>query len=270
MAATKFMGLPNWATPALAFNNTTSLPLLLIQSLEATGILETIIREGDSSSDAVARAQSYFLINSLVNNSLTFALGPRLLKPGDEDAPDKDDESNDGSEDEEDEQDQADGNHDLIDEETTLLPSHQVHSANKYGKKAYWKGRKHWDNLPSWAQSILDVAWQFANAPLLGALIGAFIGLIPALHRLFFNDMNEGGYFHAWLTTSIKNIGDLFASLQIIVVGVKLSQSLRNMKKGEESGAFSKTGFFFITFVRFFIWPAYVSPPRILFAANNL
>jgi hypothetical protein len=68
--------------------------------------------------------------------------------------------------------------------------------------------------------------------------------------------MSEGGYFNAWLMNSIKNIGDLFASLQIIVVGVKLSQSLRNMKRGEESGPFSWKGFSFITAVRFFIWPA--------------
>jgi predicted permease len=251
------MKLPTWATPALAFNNTTSLPLLLIQSLEATGILDMILRDGDSASSAVSRAESYFLINSMVNNSLTFALGPRLLRPGDEDAPDKEENEQNEDSDEEEEQEQPE-DRDMIDEETTLLPQHHVRKANSFGLRAYKAGQKHLERLPPWAQSSLDIAFQFANAPLIGAAIGAFIGLIPPLHRLFFNEISEGGYLNAWLTTSIKNIGDLFASLQIIVVGVKLSQSLRNMKRGEESGPFSWTSFIFITCVRFIIWPAYV------------
>jgi hypothetical protein len=77
--------LPAWATPALAFNNTTSRPLLLIQSLDATGILNSILT-GDSNSTAIDKAKSHFLVNSMVSNSLTFALSPRLLRPHDEDA----------------------------------------------------------------------------------------------------------------------------------------------------------------------------------------
>jgi predicted permease len=195
----------------------------------------------------------------MVSNSLTFALGPKLLKPGDEDAPDED--SEDEEEDEQEpsdaqDQEQENGNHNVIDEETTLLPRHHVvRHVNRWGLAGYKKGQRRWKNLPTWAQDILDITWQFANAPLIGALVGAVIGLTPALHRLFFNEFNKGGYFNAWLTSSIKNIGDLFASLQIIVVGVKLSQSLRKMKRGEESGPFSWTSFIFITFVRFVLWP---------------
>jgi auxin efflux carrier family protein len=200
----------------------------------------------------------------MVSNSLTFALGPRLLRPGDEDAPDDEEEGEDGgdehSQDNEEEGENGDAEQalqpgEVINEETSLLPERLVRKTNRVTRKGYKKGHRRWDGLPHWAQETLDIAYQFANAPLLGALAGAFIGLIPALHRLFFNEFNEGGYLNAWLTTSIKNIGDLFASLQIIVVGVKLSQSLLKMKRGEESGPFSWTSFLFITAVRFVIWP---------------
>lgn len=78
--ATRLFKLPSWVTPALCFNNTTSLPLLLIESLETTGILDKLIMgDSDSSSAALLRAKSYLLVNSVVGNSLTFALGPKLL-----------------------------------------------------------------------------------------------------------------------------------------------------------------------------------------------
>lgn len=252
--------LPSWSTPALAFNNTTSLPLLLIQSLEATGILDTILTDGDSTSNAISRAESYFLINAMVNNSLTFALGPRLLGKGGSDtgeggdADGEDDQGGDANG-----QSQADEAPDVIDEESSLLPHHHVIKVNHAGHDLFSRAHPQWERLPPWAQKVLDITYQFANAPLIGAAIGAIIGLTPALHRLFFNEFNKGGYFNAWLTSSIKNIGDLFASLQIIVVGVKLSKSLRRMKRGEESGPFSWKGFIFISFVRFILWPAYVA-----------
>ncbi|KAK5002797.1 hypothetical protein LTR39_006596, partial [Cryomyces antarcticus] len=90
LVVTRIFKLPAWVTPAIAFNNTTSLPLLLVQSLDATGILGTLLMSSsDSSSDAVARAKSYFLVNAMVGNSLTFALGPKLLNGQEEDAPDQ-------------------------------------------------------------------------------------------------------------------------------------------------------------------------------------
>lgn len=54
IVVTRVLKLPNWTTPALAFNNTTSLPLLLVQSLQSTGVLDSLLMgDGDSSSDAV-------------------------------------------------------------------------------------------------------------------------------------------------------------------------------------------------------------------------
>lgn len=77
---------PAWAIPAICFNNTTALPLLLIQSLESSGILSDLAMNGHDANSAIAsRAKSYFLVSSMIGNSLTFALGPRLLD--DEHAP---------------------------------------------------------------------------------------------------------------------------------------------------------------------------------------
>ncbi|KAF2125975.1 hypothetical protein P153DRAFT_346728 [Dothidotthia symphoricarpi CBS 119687] len=263
---TRMFKLPAWVTPALAFNNTTSLPLLLIQSLKQTQILDAILVGDDTAANALERAESYFLVNAMVSNSLTFALGPRLLRPGDEDAPENDKDDNQTDEDEQEAEEDGEsgdmerGPDGLIHEETSLLPQRIVRRTNSAGKKGYFKTRDWYNNLPAWAQDTLDVAWQFANAPLLGAIVGAIIGLTPALHHLFFNPSNEGGYFNAWLTTAIKNIGELFASLQIIVVGVKLSQSMLKMKRGEDSGEVSKKCLAFVTLIRFFVWPALSIP----------
>jgi len=234
---------------------------LLIESLKQTQILNAILVNGDTASAAFDRAESYFLVNAMISNSLTFALGPRLLKPGDEDAPDS------GSEDEqENEDDRGEGNGNgngdiergpdgLVNEHTSLLPSRTIKPANRIEKKGYLKTRNWFNSLGPKTQESIDIAWQFANAPLLGAIVGAIIGLTPALHTLFFSDSNKGGYLNASLTTAIKNIGNLFASTQIIVVGVKLSQSLLRMKRGEDSGEVSKPSLALVTFIRFFVWP---------------
>jgi hypothetical protein len=86
-------------------------------------------------------------------------------------------------------------------------------------------------------QKSLGFVGSFLNAPVIGAIIGANIGLAPPLHRAFFNELSEGGIFKAWLTVSVKNVGDLFTALQLVAVGAKLSSCLLKMKKGEASGS---------------------------------
>ncbi|KAI8942269.1 hypothetical protein NX059_000348 [Plenodomus lindquistii] len=272
---TRVFKLPAWVTPAIAFNNTTSLPLLLIQSLKQTQILDAILVGGESGSAAMDRAESFFLINAMVSNSLTFALGPRLLKPGDEDAPDNEDDKEENDTQDAEEADRNGENGDIergpdgiINEQTSLLPQRVVRPTNKLEQKGYLKTKGWYNGLSPWLQETLDVAWQFANAPLMGAIVGAMIGLTPALHKLFFSPSNEGGYLNAWLTTSIKNIGDLFASMQIIVVGVKLSQSMLKMKRGEDSGQVNKGSLAIVTFIRFIVWPL-ISIPLIWAMASK-
>lgn len=280
---TRCLRLPSWVTPAICFNNTTSLPLLLIQSLDATGVLSTLLMsDSDTTSEAITRGKSYFLVCSIVSNSLTFALGPKLL--GGEDAPDEDEDEEDkkhgmnGGSVEDAEQGQiqptwlangspdytAKGNangsasqHDGEEatEETSLLPDLVVRHADAAGHEVYIEGKKGWDKLPRWAQGFLEFMYAFANGPLIGAVIGAIIGLEPSLHRAFFSDQQDGGIFTAWLTSSLNNVGELFASLQVVVVGVKLSSSLRKMKKGEDSGTVPWLPMCLVLGIRFIIWP---------------
>ena len=266
---TRIFKLPSWITPALCFNNTTALPLLLIQSLQSTGILDKILMsDTDTSSAALARANSYFLVNAIVGNSLTFALGPKLLDG--EESPEEEEEdkktagdserSENGPQDAE-QCNQPNGhgedhpNDEDPTEETSLLPEPVVRRGEEAGRSGYRQGKKGWDQLPQWVQKLLDFMYAFLNAPLIGAIIGAIIGLIPPLHKAFFSEPQEGGIFTAWLTSSVKNIGQLFAALQVVGVGVKLSSSLRKMKKGEDSGTVPWLPMTFVLFIRFIVWP---------------
>ncbi|KAL2188114.1 hypothetical protein L209DRAFT_778034 [Thermothelomyces heterothallicus CBS 203.75] len=57
-----------------------------------------------------------------------------------------------------------------------------------------------------WCLFILD----FFSVPLLHAIVGAVVGLIPPFHRSFFNSSGGGGIFTTWLTSALKSIGGLF------------------------------------------------------------
>ena len=228
----------------------------------------------DTVNAALMRAQSYFLVNAMIGDTLTFAMGPKLLDG--EHAPDKN-----GGEDDEDQHSPAErplfprepeerngngtaspGRHESRqenqepDEQTSLLPSF-VRSGELAAKRyGYDKGGKAWEKFPPWLQSFFQFSYAFLHAPLIGATTGAIIGLVPPFHKAFFGDPENGGIFTAWLTDSVKNIGDLFASLQVVVVGVKLSSSLRKMKRGEHSGTVPWIPVVFVTVMRFIVWPA--------------
>ena len=243
--------------------DTTSLPLLLVQALDATKLLDSI----DHTGGAVERAKSYFLVNSMVGNSFTFALGPKLLSGFEEDAPEDHDKDNDAEDEDsqiEDQREEAESNN----EETSLLPNRVVRGATKAQYRTYKKGLHQWRRLPRWATTTLDIVYQFLNPAVVGAILGATVGLVPALHRLFFNSQENGGYLNAWLTSALQNLGDLFAALQVVVVGVKLSTSLVRMRKGEPNGRVSLASFTLVTATRFFILPA-ISIPVIYYLATR-
>lgn len=224
----------------------------------------------DTSAAALSRAKSYFLVSAMVGNCLTFALGPKLLD--DEETPDKADSKqkesanhrqNNGhvENDEEranpvnDEGRTAEEEEELENESTSLLPQSVARRADRVRDAAEGLEERNWKKLPPFAQEVLSFCGQFLNAPLIGAAIGALLGLIPPLHKAFFDDPSEGGFFKAWLTNSVKNVGDLFATLQLVVVGAKLSVSLLKMKKGENSGAVPLIPVATIFFIRFILWP---------------
>ena len=276
---TRVFKLPSWVTPAISFNNTTALPLLLIESLSSTGILDDLLAfDTDTTSAALMRAKSYFLVNAIIGDSLTFAMGPKLLDG--EEAPDKKVDENQNKPDdgpasgtlfprgaennaeegnrhtEFNQQEDRNEDNEQANEQTSLLPGPVVCArlaAERYG---YDAGKKQFEKFPAWMQSFLHFSYAFLHAPLIGAVTGAILGLVPPLHKAFFGNPESGGIFTAWLTDSVKQIGGLFAAMQVVVVGVKLSSSMRKMKRGEDSGTVPWVPLVFVTIMRFIVWPA--------------
>jgi predicted permease len=253
--------LPDWTVVAICFNNTTSFPLLLIQTLETTGILENLLKSSsDSASAAVERAYSFLLINSLICNVLTFTLGPKLIGGDNDNQDEEEDDSthepgstNGAAENSNSEQNgQAQEN---SNETTSLLPKHVLRARDAIGKHGYKHGKKGWDRMSPWAQNVLQFFYAFFTPAMAGGVLGAIVGLVPPFHKAFFGEANEGGFLNAWLTTSIKNLGDLFAALQVVVAGVKLSSCLRKMRRGEQAGHIPWPGATMVLVIRFIIWP---------------
>ena len=278
IAAHLFLGMPDWITAAIMFNNTTSYPLLLIQSLDETGILSNLIVTDETTRDAIERAKSYFLVFATVSSCLTFAVGPRLIDT--EHAPDLPDDKEE-LEDEDNEDDATEtGTRTNADaelsptEETQLFPSQLRRTsvapvsffpsrprefsstAIVYDRRPSVVSKRRWLELSDRTRWWLLFLFDFVNAPLIGALMGVIIGLVPALHRAFFSDTADGGIFSAWLTASLKNVGSVFIPLPVIIAGVSLYTSMKRVKN--EEGGHSGTPWLttiFVLVTRFVIWP---------------
>ncbi|KAH8650589.1 auxin efflux carrier [Tricladium varicosporioides] len=295
VAAHWLLGMPDWITAAIMFNNTTSYPLLLIQSLDATGILSNLIITDETTRAAIERAKSYFLVFATVSSCLTFAIGPRLMDT--EFAPelpnDKDDVDDEGAESDPEER----GGYDADDDRpvsptdrTRLLapsspygplsrtasvgsmsffPSRNRHShpptpvrrasitAVVYDRRPSVIPKRKWNRISDRTRWWLLFFYDFLNAPLLGAVLGAIIGLVPFLHKSFFASTYEGGIFSAWLTASLTNIGGLFVPLPVVVAGVSLYTSVRRAKTethSQHGGTPWLTTTFVLT-IRFVVWP---------------
>ncbi|RDI80731.1 hypothetical protein Vi05172_g9326 [Venturia inaequalis] len=263
-------GFPDWTTAAVMFNNTASYPLLLIQSLDQTGLLSGLIVTDETTRQALERAKSYFLVFSTISSCLTFAVGPRLIDT--EHAPEsRDEEHEDALEDDDNSEEEPEAN-----ESTGLLNVQAIEDRYRRVSVSFFPSRpqaeiqgkvpnrrpslvtkSRWHKLSPrtrwWLLFLLD----FLNAPLIGALIGAFIGLIPALHIAFFADTQDGGVFTAWLTSSLQTIAQLFVPLPVLVAGVSLFTSIKQARH-QESTAQNSTPWLttlFILVVRFALWP---------------
>ncbi|RYP32914.1 hypothetical protein DL767_005004 [Monosporascus sp. MG133] len=279
--------LPKWVVTVTSFNNTESLPLLLLQSLSTTGVLASLVGSGGED-DGIERARSYFLACSVVTNTITFGRGPQILttsphdstimkafrwitgrpKPSDQDEP-EDSENQRTQVDGQDGEHSGDGDESgEPDEQTSLLPGRVRRTGRKVRDGVSSRFGQWFDAAPKPVQKTLEALHTFINPPLVGAFIGVVIGITPPLQRLFFNDMDNGGYFNAWLTKALKNVGELFIALQVVVVGVKLSLSLRMWKKGEEAGSIPLGTLVCVVVVRFILWPA-ISIPLIWALASR-
>ncbi|KAI9373524.1 hypothetical protein BJX61DRAFT_378531 [Aspergillus egyptiacus] len=270
--ASKLLRLPDWVTPTCAFNNTTSLPLLLLQSLQSVGSLKIIVRDGDSVSEAVARAQSYFLLCGVISKTIGYAVGPMMLTSQDDgggggagEASDTgseaDVEANVGRVTEPESYPDENGHEPRPAESMPLLRGRHAKPRESFSAK-----------MRRWRKKVVyvfprrikhDAPTPFdnpaADVAILCTIIGAVLGLVPPLHRAFFNDYEDGGIFNAWLTSSIKNTGKLFTTLQVIFVGCELGVSFERMGRGGSGGRASNPGvkaILTIFFIRLVLWPA--------------
>lgn len=197
--------------------------------------------------DAIERAQSYFLVCAVVSKTIGYVVGPKMLNEKDSDAYlEAGDEP-----DEPDSQEQ-------VNEETSLLPERAQIARHEVGNRM-----KHWGGyissfFPTGVKKELMAPFESpsADVTILCALIGAAIGLVPPLHKAFFNHYMEGGVLNAWLTSSVKNIGMLFTTLQIFIVGCKLGVSFERMRASGDSGKIPVMAIVVIFLIRLVIWPA--------------
>ncbi|KAL2428723.1 hypothetical protein ABEF95_005562 [Exophiala dermatitidis] len=281
-----WLGMPDWTTVALMFNNTTSYPLLLIAALDETGILRSLIVTDETTGAAVERAKSYFLVFATISSCLTFAVGPRLIDSEHPPEPDDDDEDDEkeidaaagenvninGDVDDDDTGDNVGHRQQSVDELTTLLdrdsqrrpsiitfgqpnsffPSVRKPSIQSDRRRASILSatelvqtrrrpsvvpRRQWVRFGPTAKWWLLFISDFFNAPLLGAILGTIIGLMTPLHRAFFNETEQGGIFTAWLTSSLDNIGGLFVPLPVLVAGVSLYTSMKEVQRRRKENA---------------------------------
>ncbi|KAL1987565.1 hypothetical protein VTN96DRAFT_3165 [Rasamsonia emersonii] len=258
---TKLLKLPPWVTPACAFNNTTSLPLLLLHSLKSTGSLDIITPEGQSTQEAIDRAQSYFLVCAVTTKTISYAVGPRMLRDiEDEDQRDQgQDERRDEGRDGEQQQQQPPQRRpteEEIDEQTSLLPGPAQKLRHQVGSPIKRAARYVYSFFPERVkQELTSVDTGFVDVAMVCTITGVILGLVPKLHRAFFNPNDEGGIFNAWLTSSIENLGKLFTSLQIFMVGCKLGVSFERMKRSKNSGKVPARAILTVFIIRLIIWP---------------
>lgn len=260
---TLVLKLPPWVTPACAFNNTTSLPLLLLQSLESAGSLEIIVPKGQSVPDAIKRAQSYFLVCAVTTKTISYAVGPRMLRDIDKGEEDQGGEYQDqgvcGSDEERggaQSERQRHPTEEEIDEQTSLLPRPAQKFRHKVSSPIKRAGNFVFSLFPERVkQELTSVDTGFVDVAIICTLTGAVLGLVPKLHRAFFSPNDEGGFFNAWLTSSIENVGELFTSLQIIMVGCKLGVSFERMKRSKRSGKVPVRAILSVFIIRLVVWP---------------
>lgn len=274
-ALSRLLRLPQWVTPTVASNNTSSLPLLLLETLQSTGSLRLITLPGQSQVDAVNRAQSYFLVCAVTTKTISYAIGPPMLR--DVRSKNRDRNRNQQQEDGVDsdnqtasvpqQQQQDSDNHstyngtereeETANEQTSLLPTHvQTARHNTYSTIRYI-----FSYFPRPVRRGLDaIESPFLDIALFCTATGVLVGLVPKLHHAFFASYEDGGIFRAWLTSSVENIGGLFTSLQVFLVGCKLAVSFEKMRRSKHAGNVPVRALLVVFCVRLIVWPACVSP----------
>ena len=258
VAAVRLLDWPRWLPVAATFNNKTSLPLLLMRALESTGVLRRLLVNGEPAAAAIARAQSYFLVCSIVGNCLTFAVGPHLMRA----STDNETVQPKGKSPADVDSAVASPMLEAANERTALLPHPAI---DREATPAH-------QPQPTMKEQVLSFLRDIFNEPTIGAIVGLVVGVISPLHRAFFNPSTEGGIFTPWLTASLVNIGQAFVPLQVIVVGFTLSASFHQGHLSPSNGDRSRACHGLIPTIavlltRFALWPL-ISLPLIYFLVS--
>ncbi|KZS91981.1 hypothetical protein SISNIDRAFT_456174 [Sistotremastrum niveocremeum HHB9708] len=212
----RYLQFPTWTLPAAAFNSATSLPLLLVDALVATGALDSIIGVGPDQQKGHTRLRNYLLINAMISNALTFTLGPHLLKIGHRHIGRR----------------RSKGGiaivHDRMsssiqggfDDSADPLLSESISSNASVPSLA----QPFLNRLPEPLRDTLLFLQSLINPPLVAVILAIIVGEIGFLRTAFFE--KEGSFFHSWLTKSLENIGSVFSTVQMFVVGCKLYEGI--------------------------------------------
>ncbi|KAL2156682.1 hypothetical protein VTH82DRAFT_1427 [Thermothelomyces myriococcoides] len=278
----RVLNMPDFVTPAILINNSTSYPLLLITALGETNILDSLVGDDESSKEAIERAKAYLLVYSTISNCVTFAVGPRLIDSDEGDADSNgttvadDDEEENGDEPQDPSTPDVEANEQtrlLLDSPTQQYqrlplrrssfsftrpsPDRKKPLVEPDPRRPWFVPRRRWNRFSPTVKWWCLFIYDFFNAPLLGAIIGAIVGLVPPFHRAFFSSTDDGGIFTAWLTSALKSIGGLFVTLPVVVAGVTLYCATREARAHDENPIKMPLGTTaYILFVRFVAWPA--------------
>ncbi|KAF7893065.1 uncharacterized protein EAF02_000603 [Botrytis sinoallii] len=282
-------GMPDWITATIMFNNTTSYPLMLIQALDQTGLLNPLLLEdGGTGYNPVEQAKSYFLVYSVLSSCLTFAIGPRMMDTEFAiDPPDEEDLLSALAQVQQDREGESEDDNERLHfptEHTNLLspphrpaissrstsffpsrrasatmtpPTRDTNRAIAYERRpSSIISRRRWFELSDRVRWWLLFFYDFLNAPLLGAIAGAIVGLSPVLHRAFFNETVDGEF---------SQHGSLHL-LKILEFYLSLCPSEKGKGKEPTSTPWFTT--FYVLAVRFAIWPV-ISTGIIYYLAKN-
>ncbi|KAI0069451.1 hypothetical protein K474DRAFT_1564825, partial [Panus rudis PR-1116 ss-1] len=220
--------MPSWT---IGRPNSTALPLLLIQSLQYTGVLEDLSAPGESVSETLDRAKSLILLNVVVQQTFTYQFAPAILRR------DKRKKNND-------EEEEGDGVSRLAPagESRQHLPPivqdmERVGLLQDQDTRSYGTNRQgqeyssalnpiadqldvHWPRRIAFAEKPIKKMFNWMSPPLIGAIIALLLGIIPPVHKAF---LSKGGPLYSSITQSVKNLGDLFVVLQNVIVGSELA-----------------------------------------------
>jgi auxin efflux carrier family protein len=192
------------------------------------------------------RAKSLILLNVIIQQAFTFTAGPSILTNGQ----DKDDRDRllPGP---------GRGQPTIQDTEHVGLLLDHDSDDDGYGATAdpyrFERPLRRLENEPDlrWPEKLqflqkpAEKVASILNPPVVGAIIAVLLGMISPLHKAF---LNEDGLFYESITKAVENLGELFVSLQMFIVGAQLATVPSSNPKVKPTG--------FVLLIRYAVMPA--------------